>query len=65
MTSAAVVEFIPARGMLSMGMAISEPPALLKALEDRVRRGAIEALRVYYSHSVAAAAASAVKAFVY
>ena len=36
MTPAAAVELIPARGTFSMGMAISEPPALLKALEDRV-----------------------------
>jgi itaconate CoA-transferase len=58
MTSAAAVELIPASGTLSMGMAISEPPALLKALEDRVKRGGIQELRVYYSHSVAAAAAT-------
>ena len=61
MTAAAAVELIPVRGTLSMGMAISEPPALLKALEDRVKRGAIEELRVYYSHSVAAAAATILK----
>jgi acyl-CoA hydrolase len=60
-TLAAVVELIPARGTLSMGMAISEPPALLKALEDRVKRGEIEQLRVYYSQSVAAAAATILK----
>jgi itaconate CoA-transferase len=60
-TPAAAVELIPARGSLSMGMAISEPPALLKALEDRVKRGAIEELRVYYSHSVAAGAATILK----
>src|ERR1700692_4384946 len=56
MTAAAAAELIPARGTLSMGMAISEPPALLKALEDRVKRGEIEQLRVYYSHSVTGAA---------
>ena len=64
MTPVAAVELIPARGTLSMGMAISEPPALLKALEDRVQRrgrGGIEELRVYYSHSVAAAAATILK----
>ncbi len=60
-TPAAAVELIPARGTLSMGMAISEPPALLKALEDRIKRGAIEELRVYYSHSVAAAALTILK----
>jgi itaconate CoA-transferase len=61
MTAAAAVELIPTRGTLSMGMAISEPPALLKALEDRVKRGEIEQLRVYYSHSLAAAAATILK----
>ncbi|MGD0291587.1 MAG: acetyl-CoA hydrolase/transferase C-terminal domain-containing protein [Candidatus Binataceae bacterium] len=61
LSAAAAVELIPARGTLSMGMAISEPPALLKALEDRLKRGAIEELRVYYSHSVAAAAATILK----
>ena len=64
MTPAAAVELIPARGTLSMGMAISEPPALLKALEDRVQRrgrSGIEELSVYYSHSVAAAAATILK----
>ena len=44
-----------------MGMAVSEPPALLKALENRLRAGTIEHLRVYYSHSVAAAAATILK----
>lgn len=57
-TPAQAVELIPSRGKLSMGMAVSEPPALLKALEDRVKRGAIEELRVYYSHSVTAAAST-------
>ena len=64
MTPVAAVELIPARGTLSMGMAISEPPALLKALKDRVQRrgnGGIEELRVYYSHSVAAAATTILK----
>jgi itaconate CoA-transferase len=64
MMPVAAVELIPARGTLSMGMAISEPPALLKALEDRVQRrgkGGIEELRVYYSHSVTAAAATILK----
>src|SRR5271163_3734072 len=61
MTPAEAAELIPARGTLSMGMAISEPPALLKALEDRVIGGTIEELRVYYSHSVAAAASTILK----
>jgi itaconate CoA-transferase len=61
MTPAAAVELIPSRGTLSMGMAVSEPPALLSALEDRVKRRKIEELRVYYSHSVAAAAVTILK----
>ncbi len=55
------VELIPARGTLSMGMAFSEPPALLAALEERVRAGGIDELRIYYSHSVAAAAQTILK----
>jgi len=55
------VAMIPSRGTLSMGMAISEPPALLKALEERLKRGTIEDLHVYYSHSVAAAATTILK----
>ncbi len=57
----AAAALIPARGNLSMGMAISEPPALLGALEERVKRGEIERLNVYYSHSVAAAATTILK----
>jgi itaconate CoA-transferase len=38
-----------------MGMAVSEPPTVLGALERRVQAGEIEELRVYYSHAVAAA----------
>ncbi len=55
------VKLIPAHGTLSMGMAVSEPPALLDALEARVKAGGIEHLRVYYSHSVAAAAQTILK----
>lgn len=61
MTPEAAVRLIPARGNLSMGMAISEPPALLTALEGRVKAGSIEQLRIYYSHSVAAAAVTILK----
>jgi itaconate CoA-transferase len=55
------VELIPSRGTLSMGMAVSEPPALLTALENRVKAGKIEELRVYYSHSITAAAFTILK----
>jgi itaconate CoA-transferase len=36
---------------LSMGMAMAEPPALLKALADRAEAGGIEDLKVYYFES--------------
>ena len=55
-TAEQAVQLIPPRGTLSMGMGVSEPPALLAALEQRILRHEIENLRVYYSHSVAAAA---------
>ena len=38
----------PFRSKLSMGMAMAEPPALLKALADRAAAGQIEDLKVYY-----------------
>ncbi|HVB80692.1 MAG TPA: acetyl-CoA hydrolase/transferase C-terminal domain-containing protein [Candidatus Binataceae bacterium] len=55
MTPEAAVRLVPRRGTLSMGMAVSEPPALLQALEGRIVAGEIENLRVYYSHSAPAA----------
>jgi itaconate CoA-transferase len=61
MSLKAAANLIPARGALSMGMAISEPPALLSALEERVKAREIEKLRVYYSHSVAAAGITILK----
>jgi itaconate CoA-transferase len=54
-TAEQAVQLIPSRGTLSMGMGVSEPPAVLVALEQRILRHEIEKLRVYYSHSVAAA----------
>ncbi|MGA7869883.1 MAG: acetyl-CoA hydrolase/transferase C-terminal domain-containing protein [Candidatus Binatus sp.] len=61
MAPADAVELIPTRGTLSMGMAVSEPPALLTALENRVKAGRIEELRVYYSHSITPAAFTILK----
>lgn len=61
MAPADAVELVPSRGTLSIGMAVSEPPALLTALESRVKAGKIKELRVYYSHSVAAAAFTILK----
>ncbi|HVV69242.1 MAG TPA: acetyl-CoA hydrolase/transferase C-terminal domain-containing protein [Gammaproteobacteria bacterium] len=48
------VQLLPKRGNLSMGMAVSEPPELLKALERRLKStgsDAVEQLNVYYMHS--------------
>jgi itaconate CoA-transferase len=42
---------IPSRSNLSMGMAMAQPPALLKALADRAQAGGIEELKVYYYES--------------
>src|SRR5471032_2754110 len=39
---------IPSGSKLSMGMAMAEPPALLKALADRAEACQIDALKVYY-----------------
>ena len=40
---------------LSMGMALGEPPALLKALSDRVDAGDLTDIRLWYFHSMPAA----------
>jgi itaconate CoA-transferase len=61
MTASQAAQLIPRQGNLSMGMAVSEPPALLSAIEQRVKAHDIEALRVYYSHSVMAAAGTILK----
>src|SRR3990167_4621394 len=45
------IELVPSRGTISMGMAVSEPPALLKALEKRLLAGNIQELKFYYMHS--------------
>ena len=42
------VASIPSGSKLSMGMAMAEPPGLLKALADRAEAGGIEDLKVYY-----------------
>src|ERR1700756_3795203 len=45
------VAAIPAGSRLSMGMAMAEPPALLKALADRAEAGGDQGLKVYYFES--------------
>jgi itaconate CoA-transferase len=42
------VSSIPSGSRLSMGMAMTEPPALLKALADRAEAGKVENVRLYY-----------------
>ena len=42
------VSMIPSGSKLSMGMAMAEPPALLKALADRAEAGRLSELKVYY-----------------
>lgn len=53
MTPDQAVQLLPTRGNMSMGMAVSEPPELLKALERRLksRESGIEQLNIYYMHS--------------
>jgi itaconate CoA-transferase len=50
-TPAQAVARISSGSKLSMGMAMAEPPALLKALADRAEAGGIEELKVYYFES--------------
>jgi len=45
------VGLISKRGSIAMGMAVSEPPALLQALERRIQDKSLKELRVYYMHS--------------
>lgn len=52
------VRLIPRQGDMSMGMTVSGPPALLTALEERIKASSldnIQELRVYYMHSEQAA----------
>ncbi len=39
---------IPSNSKMAMGMAMAEPPALLKALAERARSGGVERLKLYY-----------------
>jgi itaconate CoA-transferase len=55
-TAEAAVAPIPSAADVSMGMAAAEPPALLKALADRVEGGALADLRLWYFHSLPHAA---------
>ena len=48
LTPEEAVAHIPSGSRLSMGMAMAEPPALLKALADRAGAGKVENVRLYY-----------------
>ena len=50
-TPADAVGRIASGATLSMGMAMTEPPALLGALADRARAGKVDDLKVYYFES--------------
>ena len=52
----AAVEDIRSGENLSVGMALGEPPALLKALSDRLDRDELDGLKLWYFHSMPAAA---------
>jgi len=55
-TPEAAVESIASGVNLSMGMAMTEPPALLKALADRAAAGNVDGLKLYYFESTRIAA---------
>jgi acyl-CoA hydrolase len=52
-TPAAAVSRIASGANLSMGMAVTEPPALLQALADRAAARNVEGLKFYYSSPLA------------
>lgn len=47
-TAEKAIQLVPSVGNLSMGIAASNPPALLSALEKRIQSKDIDALRLYY-----------------
>src|SRR6201997_4467263 len=55
------VASIPSGSRLSMGMAMAEPPALLKALADRAEAGKVENVRLYYYEATSIAAATVLR----
>jgi itaconate CoA-transferase len=55
------VAMIPSGSKLSMGMAMAEPPALLKALADRAETSQIENVRLYYFEATSIAGKTALR----
>ncbi|HMT44576.1 MAG TPA: acetyl-CoA hydrolase/transferase C-terminal domain-containing protein [Chakrabartia sp.] len=58
MTAAQAAALISSGTDIAMGMAVAEPPALLGALAERVDKGALEQLNLWYFHSLAHAGSS-------
>ena len=47
-TAEEAVALIPSGSRMAMGMAMAEPPAILKALAERAHSGGVDGLRLYY-----------------
>lgn len=60
-TAADVVVRLTSDTDVAMGMAVAEPPALLKALAERVRLSDLSNLRLWYFHSLAHAGNSVLR----
>ena len=60
-TAAAAVSRIPSGSDIAMGMAVAEPPALLSALAARVEDGSLDALKLWYFHSLSHAAGTVLR----
>ena len=55
MSAAEAVALIPSGARVAMGLGVSQPPAILKALADRAEARQVEGLRLYYLLSTAIA----------
>ncbi|MFA8450435.1 MAG: acetyl-CoA hydrolase/transferase family protein [Bacteroidales bacterium] len=50
-TAEHAVNLIHPKCAISFGMAVSQPPALLKAIADRAKNGGFDELKIYYLHA--------------
>ena len=55
MTAAEAVALIPSGARVAMGLGVSQPPAILKALADRAEAREVKGIRLYYLLSTAIA----------
>ena len=60
-TAEAAAGLIPSGAHISMGMAAAEPPALLKAVAERIEAGALTDLKLWYFHSLPHAATTVLR----